>query len=125
MNVSSIQLARYILSFIWVYHGVFPKLLTIAPIEQQLIATLNFSTEHSYLITKFAGVFEIIFGIILFVLYKNKTILLLNISVLVMLCVFVAIQLPSLLIEAFNPITTNLSLVGLSYILYQNKAQID
>ena len=117
MDNNSVQVARSILAFSWIYHGVFPKLLTIAPLERALTATMGLSAEHSYLVTKTAGVAEILFGVALFVLYKNKMIHVVNIAALFSLGLFVAIKMPSLLIEAFNPVTTNLALMGLSYLL--------
>jgi len=52
-----------------------------------------------------------------FICYRNKTIVLLNIFGLSGLLCFVAILQPLLLIEAFNPVTTNIALIGFSLIL--------
>lgn len=123
MEHSSLQVVRYILGFSWMYHGFFPKLLTVAPLERQLTATMGFSAEVSNLITKCAGISELIFGFILIVFYKNKHIIHLNMLALIALCIFVAVQMPVLLIEAFNPVTTNLALIGFSYVLLKNQNQ--
>ena len=117
MDHRSLQVVRFVLAFSWVYQGVFPKLLTVAPLEKALTATIGLSPEHSCLLTKFAGVSEVLFGLALFFLYKNKPLLIFNIVALTALALFVAIQMPSLLIEAFNPVTTNLPLIVLSYVL--------
>ena len=122
MDNHSIQVARYILAFSWMYHGLFPKLITVAPIEKALTATIGLSDQASNLLTKTAGVSEIIFGLLILVFYQNQHLIKLNIFVLVSLCVFVAVQMPGLLIEAFNPVTTNLALTGLSYILLRAKS---
>tara|TARA_B110000881_G_C18522185_1_gene488295 strand:+ start:738 stop:1025 length:288 start_codon:yes stop_codon:yes gene_type:complete len=82
-----------------------------------MTASLGFSNELSYFVTKSAGVGEVIFGIMFFVLYRNKIIVLLNIIGLTVLLVFVALLQPYLLIEAFNPVTTNIPLIGFSFIL--------
>ena len=115
--MSSIHIARFIIGFSWIYHGIFPKLLQIAPIEKVMTASIGFSDELSYLITKLAGVGEVIFGLVFICFYKSKTIILLNIAALIALLLFVAILQPVLLIEAFNPITTNIPLIALSFIL--------
>jgi len=115
--VSTIQLARYIISFSWIYHGIFPKLIHIAPLEKQMTDALGFTEELSYLITKAAGVGEVIFGIVFFVLYKSNALILLNIIGMVGLLVFVVLCQSTLLIEAFNPVTTNIPLIGMSLIL--------
>ncbi len=119
MNDKSVQVARYLLGFSWIYHGLFPKLLTVAPIEQRLTAALGFADEVSYVVTKSAGVAEVLLGLAILVLYKNKPLIIANIIALIALLIFVIIQMPVLLIEAFNPVTTNLSLIGLSYFLLQ------
>ena len=121
--MSSIQIARYIISFSWLYHGIFPKLVNIAPLEKLLTGSYGFSDEISYLITKSAGVGEVIFGIVLFIFYRSKPIILLNIFALVGLLLFVALLQPQLLIEAFNPVTTNIPLIGLSLVLLNNLKQ--
>ena len=115
--MSSIQIARFIISFSWLYHGIFPKLIHIAPLEKVMITSLGLSNELSYFLTKSAGVGEVIFGILFFLLYRNKAMVLLNIIGLFSLLVFVALLQPQLLIEAFNPVTTNISLIALSFIL--------
>lgn len=115
--MSSIQIARYIVSFSWLYHGIFPKLVHIAPLEKLMTASIGLSEELSYFVTKSAGFGEVIFGIIIFIFYKNKSIILLNIFALVGLLLTVAVLQPQLLIEAFNPVTTNITIIGLSLIL--------
>ena len=115
--MSSIQIARFIISFSWLYHGIFPKLVHIAPLEKLMTASLGLSPEYSYFITKSAGVGEVIFGILLFVFYRSKLLVLVNIVGLTGLLGFVAIMEPQVLIEAFNPVTTNIALIGFSVIL--------
>jgi len=82
-----------------------------------MTASIGLSDELSYLVTKSAGVGEVIFGLVFFVLYRNKAIVLLNIIGLTGLLAFVALMQPHLLIEAFNPVTTNIALIGFSFIL--------
>ncbi|MBB1332018.1 MULTISPECIES: DoxX-like family protein [unclassified Pseudoalteromonas] len=115
--MSSVQIARYIISFSWLYHGIFPKLVHIAPLEKLITASLGFSESMSYLITKSAGVGEVAFAILLFIYYQSKIIIVLNIIALVGLLFFVAALQPQLLVEAFNPVTTNLPIIGLSLVL--------
>ena len=81
-----------------------------------MTGSAGFSAEISDLITKGVGVGEIIFGICLCVFYKNKHLVILNILALIGLLLAVIVTQPQLLIEAFNPVTTNLPLIGLSVI---------
>jgi hypothetical protein len=112
-----IQVARLIISFSWIYHGLVPKLIWVAPLEKEITASLGLSEGLSLLVTKSAGVAEILFGMLFFSLYKNKLINQLNIIGLTGLLSFVAIFNTHLLAEAFNPVTTNLPLIGLSVVL--------
>jgi len=82
-----------------------------------MTASIGLSAELSYLVTKSAGVGEVIFGLLFFVLYRSKTIVLLNIIGLTALLGFVALMQPQVLIEAFNPVTTNIALIVFSFIL--------
>jgi hypothetical protein len=115
--LSSIHISRFIISFSWLYHGIFPKLIHIAPLEKLMTASLGLSNELSYVVTKSAGVGEVIFGVLFFVYYRNKAMVLLNIMGLTGLLCFVALMQPHLLIEAFNPVTTNITLIGFSFII--------
>lgn len=125
------QIARYIISFTWIYHGLFPKLIWVAPIELEMTASMGFSQELSALITTGAGIGEILFGLVFFVFYKSIIINWLNIAALSGLLLFAAIFSPHILVEAFNPVTTTLPLIALAVVLIQNtralsnNAQID
>ncbi len=114
------QISRLIISFSWIYHGLVPKLIWIAPVEQEITASLGFSEEASVWVTRSAGLSEILFGIIFFLFYKNTVINQLNILALTGLLAFVAIFNTHLLSEAFNPVTTNLPLIALSVVLILN-----
>lgn len=111
------QIARVLIVFTWLYHGLFPKLLHVAPLEKALTAGFGFNEQISYWITKSMGVGEIIFGLLFWFYYQNKVLNYLNIAAMVGLIIIVAILMPKLLFEAFNPVTTNLPMIACSLIL--------
>jgi len=115
--MTTVQIARYMITFVWLYHGIFPKLVNVAPLEQLMTGSIGFSDDISYLITKVAGIGEVIFGLLFFVFYKTKLINILNILALAFLLLSVAMLQPQLLIEAFNPVTTNLPIMVFSFVL--------
>lgn len=115
--MTTVQIARYMITFVWLYHGIFPKLIHIAPLEQLMTGSIGFSDDISYLITKAAGIGEVIFGLLFFIFYKTKLMNILNILALVFLLLSVAMLQPQLLIEAFNPVTTNLPIMVFSFVL--------
>jgi len=115
--MSIIQMARFTIAFVWIYHGLFPKLLQIAPIEMAMSSAAGLSEENTLLLIKLAGFGELIFGIAFIFLYKFKQIIWLNIIALIGLLAYVAVRMPEFLVEAFNPVTTNIPLIILSFIL--------
>ena len=118
MNI--VQLARYVIGLTWIYHGIFPKLLQIAPLEQAMTGSLGFSDDITYYLVKTAGVAEVIFGLVFICCYRLKVVQQLNIVGLTGLLLFAAIMTPFILLEAFNPITTNVPLIVLGYYLYND-----
>ena len=116
-HLNTIQIARFIISFSWLYHGLMPKLIHIAPLELKMTASFGFNPEISTLITRAAGIGEIIFAVLFFIFYRSILINILNIAALVGLMLFVAVLQPALLIEAFNPVTTNIALIAFSLVL--------
>lgn len=116
-HLNTIQIARFIISFSWLYHGLMPKLIHIAPLELTMTASFGFNPEISMLITRAAGIGEIIFAVLFFIFYRSILINILNIAALVGLMLFVAVLQPALLIEAFNPVTTNLAIIAFSLVL--------
>lgn len=117
-----IQLTRYVIGLTWIYHGLFPKLLRIAPLEWTMTASLGFSEEVTYLLSKAAGVGEILFGVVFIGFYQFKSVQLLNLIALFSLLLFAAVMTPIILVEAFNPVTTNIPLMVLGYYLYRQSA---
>ncbi|PCJ17543.1 MAG: hypothetical protein COA96_17665 [SAR86 cluster bacterium] len=115
MNI--IQLCRFTLGFSWVYHGLFPKLLFLAPLELEMSGSIGLSQTNTLWLIRFAGVSEIVFGILLMMFYRNAKILGVNILGLVSLLIFVLVMTPHIMVEAFNPVTTNIPLIILSLIL--------
>ncbi|MCJ8270833.1 MAG: DoxX-like family protein [Psychrosphaera sp.] len=117
LQLSTTQIARFILGFSWLYQGIFPKLVHIAPLEKAMTASIGLPDDISYWITKSAGVGEVVFGLMLLYFYQSRWVHLLNIMAMIGLLLFVAILLPHVLFEAFNPVTTNIALIGFSLIL--------
>lgn len=88
-----------------------------------MTSSIGFSEDLSYFITKSAGVGEVLFGVVLFIFYYYKPLIILNIIGLGFLLMFVVVLQPQLLVEAFNPVTTNIPIIGLSFVLLSNTKQ--
>lgn len=118
--MNMIQCARFIVGLAWIYHGLFPKLLQVAPLELAMAGSLGLSDELTYMLIKSAGVGEIIFGVVFILLYQVRWVQILNLLGLIGLLVFSSVMTPYLLMEAFNPVTTNIPLIFLGYLLLQH-----
>tara|TARA_B110000858_G_scaffold89247_1_gene103080 strand:- start:3201 stop:3485 length:285 start_codon:yes stop_codon:yes gene_type:complete len=79
--------------------------------------SIGLSESNTLWLIRFAGASEVIFGILLLVFYKQAILLYLNIVGFVALLLFVLVMTPHLMVEAFNPVTTNLPLIVLSLVL--------
>ena len=117
--LSTTQFSRITIGLVWIYHGVFPKLYHVAPMELSITSSLGLSLDQTLLLIKVAGIGEIVFGFAILLFYRIRFILFANIVGLIGLVLLVAVYTPAYLTEAFNPVTTNLPVVVLSLILLQ------
>ncbi|SFM44325.1 DoxX-like family protein [Halopseudomonas yangmingensis] len=122
-NTAFTRLARWVVGLSWVYHGLFPKLLHVAPLEYQLTAQLGLGDPATLWLVRGAGVAELLFGLLFILLWRRPLLHWLNIAGLLGLLLFVAVMMPAALFDTFNPVTTNVPLLALSlYLLAQVRA---
>ena len=103
--------------FVWVYHGLVPKLILMHPEEVSMTqGMLPLSVNEAQNIVSTAGVIEIIFGL-LWLLYSNKRRLLkIQVVVFPLLTLSTLIGDATVFGDPFNPLTFNLTLFVLSVI---------
>ncbi|MBQ4852529.1 DoxX-like family protein [Pseudoalteromonas sp. MMG012] len=118
--MSTLYIARFIISFSWIYHGIFPKLLHIAPLEHAMTASIGLSETTSYWITKSAGVSEVIFGLCVFIYFRVRWVIYLNILALTGLLMLVALLYPVVLIDAFNPVILSIWTTNINRVIVAN-----
>lgn len=118
MNAMSIEhIARWTIGLAWIYHGLVPKLISIAPIEYSLNSQLGFSETVTLNMIRLAGVAEVIFGVAFIKWYRHPTVIYLNMAALAGLLVLVGWLDYRYWFDGFNPVTTNIPLLALSWIL--------
>lgn len=105
----------FLFSFVWIYHGLIPKLIFKHPDEVFMLTyVVPLSYDVAYWIVMVAGIIEVVFGVIL-LLYRNKRFLfLIQIIVFPLLTITAIMADLSTLTQPFNPLTFNLSLFILS-----------
>lgn len=118
---SKIELARIdlicrsLLSFLFIYHGLVPKILWLSPTEASMITASRLEIPASY-IAPLAGALEIALGVIILIYKKSNTPIYAAAIALASLLIYVTTIQPHLLVEAFNPATTNILGLGLCYL---------
>lgn len=100
-------LARVALALMFVWHGLVPKILWLSPDEVAMIQAHGFGAVEA--IAQLAGLGEIALGLLLVLLRRQRWPLLLVAAVLLGLLLDVAWFSPHLLLQAFNPLSTNLA----------------
>jgi len=108
-------ICRIIPAFIWIYQGLFPKLLYPHTGELQLLQATHLFAGYEQLALLFVGVGEICFGLLFAFAGRSwrKALYLWNMILLVALGLG-ALAEPSVLVDPFNPVTLNLGMMALS-----------
>tara|TARA_R110000868_G_scaffold41077_1_gene140793 strand:+ start:14420 stop:14827 length:408 start_codon:yes stop_codon:yes gene_type:complete len=100
-------LCRLGLGFLFIYHGLLPKILFLSPIEISLVEASGAGVPAN-IASPLAGVLEIVLGLLIALRLGGKPPVYLAAFALITLLIYVALLSPALLVEAFNPVTTNL-----------------
>ena len=109
------RISRLTLVFLFVYHGLVPKIFWLSPGEVEMITAMGgaFSVEW---VAIAGAVFDLLIALVLLVFYRKLWPLILAAVALVFLLVSVAVFLPIKLVAAFNPVTLNLCGIALCFI---------
>lgn len=113
-HVSSVS--RYLLGFLFIYHGLVPKILWLSPVETHLVSLSSLDVP-AHIASPLFGIVEITLGIMIIFLNKTNIPVYIAAIALFLLLLFVAITSPNYLVEAFNPVTTNVLGIGLCYLI--------
>ena len=114
--MSTYAICRLAIAFVWLYHGLVPKLLGPHEDELAMNLSLGLSLESATQLSIAAGAFEVVFGVVVLVLWRHRWPLHFTAASMVGLLLFVAVLSPGLLAGAFNPVTTNLCVLALAMV---------
>lgn len=104
-------------AFIWIYHGLVPKIIRKHPEELRMLAnTIPFDATEALLIS--IGIAEVLFGVLWLVYRRKKRLFALQVAVFPLLTTAALIAAPEAAVHPFNPVTFNLALFVLSLIGY-------
>lgn len=109
-------LARVAVAFVWIYHGLVPKVLGPHEDELRLAALHGLPEDHLSSLLRAAGALEIVFGIAILVLRRSRWPFVVSAAALVALLIDVAAVAPEYLWATFNPVSLNAAVIALSVI---------
>jgi len=107
---------RLTIAFVWIYHGVVPKLLGPHADEIAMNTAAGFTVSQAKAVAYVGGAGEVLFGLVILLLWQKRWPLVCSAAAMVLLLLFVVAVQPSLLLGAFNPVTTNLCVFVLSWV---------
>jgi hypothetical protein len=121
MRMASIHaLARLGIAFIWLWQGLVPKLIYASADEKAMIAAASLPLSLLQVI----GALELAFAAATLGLWRWRTLFLWNTLAMAVALVAVALQSPSYLAAAFNPVSLNVGMVALSIAGYLSAAEL-
>ncbi|MFD2043880.1 DoxX-like family protein [Ornithinibacillus salinisoli] len=101
--------------FLWIYHGLIPKLIFMYPDEVTMLTnTLPITYSQGVGVVYIAGILEVVFGV-LWIFYRRKRHLFgIQVILFPILTIGAIIAEPEHIIQPFNPLTFNIALFVLS-----------
>lgn len=113
MNFALIHgIARITLAFIWLWHGLVPKLIYRQIDERTMLAQAGIPVAW----LQWIGAFEIALGLLVLFTWNRRGALIANGLLMVAATAAVAINSPAYITAAFNPITLNFAVIALCII---------
>ena len=109
-------ISRLSLGFLFIYHGLVPKILWLSPVEIHL-ASLSGLNISANIISPVAGIGEMLLGCSI-IFFRKSIIQFIALIVLLLLLLFVSLVSPKYLVDAFNPVTTNMLGMGFCYLIW-------
>lgn len=103
-------MARSALAFVWIYHGLVPKILFPDAGERELLRAAGLPGP----LLPWIGVAEIALGLATLVGWRSSRLVLAQAALLALITLG-ALTSPGELVKPFNPLTLNLSLVALAF----------
>jgi len=109
-------LSRLTVTFVWLYHGLIPKLIYRNPDELSMLRDAGIPNSHLPAIMSSLGIIEVCLALALVVFWNSRWPLWFTLIAMVFAVLVVGITSPSFLTAAFNPVTLNLAVAVLGVI---------
>ena len=113
-NQSLQKLIRWSLAFVWLYHGLIPKILLKHADEQQLVREAGLSEDLVIPMVYTGGAIEIALALIMILFWKHKWPYYLTIVCMIAAFLGAVVNSPQYLGAAFNPVSLNFCVIVLA-----------
>lgn len=115
----------FLFAFVWLYHGIVPKMLLRHPEEIQAVqGLLGLTGQSASSALLLAGIVEALFGIIFLLYPRKRHLFALQLIVFPLLTLSILIGDPTDFAHPYNPLTFNAALFVLSVIGYVNSKDL-
>lgn len=118
-------LARLALALVFLWHGLVPKILWLSPDEVAMIGAHGLPGHALFapeVVARLGGIAEVLLGLALLTIRRQRWPLLVAAAALLGLLLDVALLSPHLLLQAFNPLSTNLAALSLCAVAWLAEA---
>jgi len=109
-------ISRIGVAFIWIYHGLVPKLIFSNSDELVMLRNVGISSDNLKASMAALGVAEIVFGLSMLLFWRARSLSVATCVLMVLALAGVIIESPHYLTAAFNPVTLNAATIALSVI---------
>lgn len=106
----------FALAFLWIYQGLFPKLLFPDSGELAILRGVGWFHGQEVLALSLLGAGEIIFGLLFVFFQRRRPLFVIHIFLLILLLFGAVAGQPGVLVAPFNPVTLNAAMIVLSVI---------
>ncbi|TMC80042.1 MAG: hypothetical protein E6J09_00410 [Chloroflexi bacterium] len=115
--------ASLALAFIWLYHGIVPKLVAGAG-EIDLASRMGVPASFAPAFVVVAAVFEIVLGVALLVVRDARPLLVLSGALGIGLGLATSVRVPDLVVAPFQPITLGVAMAALAAIAVRAASEV-
>lgn len=109
-------ICRVAVAFVWVYHGLVPKLIARDPDELRLLGETGIGEMTLPAALTVIGIAEMCLGVCVLVFFRSRWPLAITPVLMLLATIAVAVKSPRYLTAAFNPVTLNFLLAVVSMI---------
>jgi hypothetical protein len=120
--VATHAVARAAIAAVWIYQGLIPKLLFRHTGELALLRGSGLFPGREEAVLTAMGIGEILFGLILIAFWRARSLLLLQVPLLIGLTAGALRGAPATFLAPYNPATLNLALAALALVGFRAAA---